>query len=142
MPNKTVIKTSVLPASKREVFNRLKELKTLQYIAAPYATFTPENSNNDLVWEENTVFAFRFKLFSLFPFGTHTVKVISFSENDGIFTHEKILMCLHGIIESHLKNLTKMLHSIRMKWRLKLDGKLHLYTYGRRLFTLIDSENG
>lgn len=89
MPNKTIIKTSVLPASKREVFNRLKELKTLQYIAAPYATFTPENSNNDLVWEENTVFAFRFKLFSLFPFGTHTVKVISFSENDGIFTHEK-----------------------------------------------------
>lgn len=89
MPNKTVIKTSILPASKKEVFNRLKELKTLQYIAAPYATFIPEDNNNDLVWEKNAIFCFHFKLFSLLGLGTHTIKVISFNENGDIYTHEQ-----------------------------------------------------
>ncbi|WP_196810205.1 hypothetical protein [Butyrivibrio sp. WCD3002] len=36
-----VIKTSIFPASKEEVFNKLQKLKLLQYIAWPYATFTP-----------------------------------------------------------------------------------------------------
>ena len=36
-----VIKTSIFPASKDEVFNKLQKLKLLQYIAWPYATFTP-----------------------------------------------------------------------------------------------------
>lgn len=89
MPNKILIKTSVLPASKKEVFSRLTELKTLQHIAAPYATFTPENQKNDLVWEENAIFSFRFKLFSLLSLGTHTIKVISFSENGDIYTCEQ-----------------------------------------------------
>lgn len=86
--NKTLTRTTILPASKNEVFRRLKELKTLQHIAAPYATFTPENNNDDLVWEESSVCSFRFKLFGLFPLGVHTIEVISFSENGDIYTHE------------------------------------------------------
>lgn len=88
MTHKTVKKTSILPASKKEVFDKLRELKTLQHIAAPYATFTPENSNVDLVWEENAAFSFYFKLFRGIPFGIHTIQVISFSADDGIYTHE------------------------------------------------------
>ena len=38
---KTVKKTSIFPASKKKVFSRLLKLKTLQYVAYPYATFTP-----------------------------------------------------------------------------------------------------
>lgn len=88
MKNKTLIKTSIFPAAKRDVFLKLKELKTLQYVAAPYATFTPENDNNNLVWKENAAFAFQFRLFGFIPMGTHVIQVISFSEADGIYTHE------------------------------------------------------
>lgn len=84
----TVIKTSVFPAAKEDVFSRLKEWKTLQYIAAPYASFTPEDGDHDLIWEENAVFSFHFKLFGLLPLGVHTIEVVSFSETGGIYTHE------------------------------------------------------
>lgn len=89
MINKTLTRTTILPASKNEVFRRLKELKTLQHIASPYATFTPENDNGNLVWEESAVYYFYFKLFGLFPFGVHKIEVISFSENGDIYTHEQ-----------------------------------------------------
>lgn len=88
MRNKTVIKTSLFPAAKRDVFLKLKELKTLQYIATPYASFTPENENNNLVWKENTEFAFQLRLFGLIPMGTHVIRVISFEEEKGIYTQE------------------------------------------------------
>lgn len=105
MTNKTVTKTTILPASKKEVFRRLKELKTLQHIAAPYATFSPENNNDYFVWEENAVFSFRFKLFSLLPLGIHTIRVISFSENGDIYTREQnshVPMWNHRIILKQL----------------------------------------
>ena len=84
----TLIKTSVFPAAKKTVFAKLKELNTLQYIAHPYAAFLPEHGQENIVWEENAVFSFRFKLFGLISFGTHTINVISFSESGGIYTHE------------------------------------------------------
>lgn len=77
MKSKTLIKTSIFPAAKRDVFLTLKKLKTLQYIAAPYATFTPENENNNLVWKENVEFAFQFRLFGLIPMGTHVIQCSS-----------------------------------------------------------------
>ena len=39
--SRKVVKTSVFPASKEEVFGKLQKLTLLQYIAKPYATFTP-----------------------------------------------------------------------------------------------------
>ena len=40
-----VRKSSIFPASREEIFARLQRLETLQYIAAPYATFTPVEDN-------------------------------------------------------------------------------------------------
>ena len=82
-----VIKTSLFPASKDEVFNKLQKLKLLQYIAWPYATFTPVGEKIS-VWRAGTSSAFKFKLFGIIPFGTHKIKVISFDKDDGIYTHE------------------------------------------------------
>lgn len=48
----TVRKTSVFPATKKEVFKRLQRLRTLQYIAYPLATFTPVNGNNKQVGKQ------------------------------------------------------------------------------------------
>lgn len=36
-----VQKTSVFPASREIVFENLRKLETLQYIASPFATFEP-----------------------------------------------------------------------------------------------------
>ena len=89
MDSRTVIKTSVFSSGKADIFCRLQELKTLQFIAAPYATFTPaEGAREDMIWEEGRTFAFKFKLFGVIPLGIHTIKVIRFSEENGIYTHE------------------------------------------------------
>jgi len=85
----TVRKTSVFPASEKEVFKRLQKLKTLQYIAYPLATFTPVDGNNKLIWKAGSKSSYNFKLFGIIPFGIHTIKVIHFGLNNGILTHEK-----------------------------------------------------
>ncbi len=83
-----VRKTTVLPAPKKAVFARLVRLKTLQYIAYPYATFTPINGNNEMIWEKGAVNRFAFRLFGSIPFGTHTIKVLRFDIDEGIYTRE------------------------------------------------------
>lgn len=84
----TVKKSSVFPAAKDEIFRRLQKLKTLQYIAHPYATFKSVDDTEELTWEEDSAFAFHFKLFALIPFGVHTIKVIQFDIEKGIYTQE------------------------------------------------------
>ena len=84
----TVKKSSVFPAAKDEIFRRLQKLKTLQYIAHPYATFKSVDDTEEITWQEDSAFAFHFKLFALIPFGVHTIKVIQFDIEKGIFTQE------------------------------------------------------
>jgi hypothetical protein len=86
---KRVIKTSVFPAGKSEVFSRLQKLKMLQYVAYPYATFAPVDGNNDMKWKAGRTLAFHFRLFGLIPFGIHEIKVIRFGIEEGIFTIER-----------------------------------------------------
>ena len=84
----TVKKNSVFPAAKDEIFRRLQKLKTLQYIAHPYATFKSVDDTEELTWQKDSAFAFHFKLFALIPFGVHTIKVIQFDIEKGIYTQE------------------------------------------------------
>ena len=84
----TIRKTSVFPASKNEVFKRLQKLETLQKIAYPYATFTPVNGKKNIVWKAGETSSYRFRLFGLIPFGTHTIHVVHFGLDEGIYTHE------------------------------------------------------
>ena len=81
---KTVKISSAFPASKRDIFKRLQRLKTLQYIAYPYATFAPVNGNNNLIWKSDEKFSFFFKLFGIIPFGVHNINVIKFDIDKGI----------------------------------------------------------
>lgn len=84
----TVRKTSVFPAAEKEIFKKLQKLKTLQYIAYPLATFKPVDGNDKLVWKAGTVYSYKFKLFGFIPFGIHTIQVIRFGLEEGIFTKE------------------------------------------------------
>ena len=84
----TVRKSSIFPASKEEVYCRLQKLKTLQYIAYPYATFEPVNGEKELIWKEGITTSFYFRLFGMIPFGVHTIKVMRFGLDEGIFTNE------------------------------------------------------
>ena len=82
-----IIKTSIFPDTADIIFKKLKKLKTLQYIAFPYASFEPCNGNDKIVWEKGNVYEFRLKLFCIFPLGIHKIKVIEFSQNS-IYTNE------------------------------------------------------
>ena len=87
MKTKTVYKESTFPAEIDTVFDLLTDLKTLQYVASPYAGFIPIGDEQNIRWEEGRVFSFKFKMFCILPFGTHTIKVIDFKK-DGIYTNE------------------------------------------------------
>lgn len=82
-----VRKTSVFPAPREEVFVRLQRLETLQYIAAPYATFDPVEKNAGFSWKEGGTSSYRFKLFGFIPFGVHSIRVERFDQN-GIQSRE------------------------------------------------------
>ncbi|MBQ8092612.1 MAG: hypothetical protein IJ242_03445, partial [Clostridia bacterium] len=84
---KTVRKTSVFPAKRDIVFSKLKDLSTLQYIAAPYASFMPVNTGQPAVFAVGNTSVYRFRLFGIIPFGTHTIHIERF-DPDGIQNRE------------------------------------------------------
>ena len=88
MKSKIIRVSSVFSTSVDEIWDKLQKLETLRYIAAPYATF--ESLNKDvLMWEEGITADYNLKLFGLFSFGKHTIKVMQFDKNKGlIYTNE------------------------------------------------------
>ncbi len=85
----TIIRrTSVFPAEKDMIFNRLTRLETLRYIAYPYASFEPVNCGENLIWKEGGSFEFSFRLFGFIPLGIHRINVIDFDMEKGIYTRE------------------------------------------------------
>ncbi len=83
----TVVKSSLFPASKKEVFRLLQKFSLLSAIAYPYITFTPVNGNKNLIWQVDRTFEFKAKLLGFIPFGTHSINVKEFDE-DNIYTNE------------------------------------------------------
>lgn len=83
-----VKRTSLFPADKHMVFNRLTHLETLRYIALPYASFEPLNCGEDLIWKEGGSFEFSFRLFCFIPLGIHRINIIDFNSEKGIYTVE------------------------------------------------------
>ena len=81
-----VQRTSVFPADRDAVFQKLRQLRTLQTIAAPYATFEPVQGAA-AAWEVGGTSAYRFRLFGVIPFGTHTIHIVRF-DPDGISSRE------------------------------------------------------
>ena len=88
----TVWRSSVFPAPAEEIFRRFQRLDTLQYIAAPLATFSPTGEtppDGELRWEAGKTFAFRLRLFGVIPLGDHVIRVLEFGDRPyAIFTRE------------------------------------------------------
>ena len=82
-----VQKTSLFPASKETVFRKLQQLETLQMIAKPYATFEPIGEAAS-TWAVGSTSAYRFRLFGVIPYGTHTIHILRF-DPDGISSQER-----------------------------------------------------
>ena len=82
-----VLKTSVFPAGRDTVFRKLQQLKTLQYISWPYASFEPVGKSLS-VWAVGSTSVYRFRLFGVIPFGTHTIHIVRF-DRDGISSREE-----------------------------------------------------
>ena len=82
-----ICKTSVFPAPRGIVFEKLQKLETLQYIARPYATFKPADSATS-VWSVGSESSFCFKLFGLIPYGIHTIRVVRV-DSEGISSRER-----------------------------------------------------
>ncbi len=84
----TVQKSSVFPASRHTVFTKLRELRTLQFIAAPYVTFTALGGEGPLLWGPGIVSSYSLKLFGVLPFGIHTIRIDQFDEVKGVSSRE------------------------------------------------------
>lgn len=80
MDSKTVVKTTVFPSCGEQIWDKLQQLQTLQFIAFPYATFKPLNAEQSLIWREGEAFNFRFKPFGIVPFGLHKISVVKFDK--------------------------------------------------------------
>ena len=72
-----VQKTTIFPASRDAVFQKLHRLETLQTIAMPYAVFEPVDSAT-AVWTAGSTSFWRMQLFGFIPFGTHTIRIVRF----------------------------------------------------------------
>jgi len=81
-----VQKTSVFPADRDSIFQKLQQLNTLQYIAWPYATFEPVGRTVS-AWAVGSTSVYRLRLFDVIPFGTHTIHIVRF-DPDGVSSRE------------------------------------------------------
>ena len=89
MKSKIIKISSVFPATIDEILDKLQHLETLQFIAAPFATFKPFDKNV-LVWKEGITTDYYLKLFGVFSFGKHSIEVIQFDKKANlIYTNEK-----------------------------------------------------
>ncbi|MBE6118222.1 MAG: hypothetical protein E7188_06720 [Erysipelotrichaceae bacterium] len=81
-----VQRTSIFPADKDSVFQKLQQLNTLQYIAWPYAAFEPVGKTVS-TWVAGSMSSYRFRLFGVIPFGIHTIHIVRF-DHDGVSSRE------------------------------------------------------
>lgn len=72
--------SSILPASVDEVWDKLQHLGTLQYVAAPFASFESLDKGKT-IWREGETTKYKLKLFGIFSLGVHTIKIIQFEKN-------------------------------------------------------------
>ncbi len=86
---KTVSVSSIFPATPEQIWERIARVETLQYIAAPYAAFTPVDESNVLLWQEGEAAQFRLYLFGFLPLGVHTIRVRRFDRAAGMISTEE-----------------------------------------------------
>ncbi len=116
-----VRKSSVFPASRDVVFEKLQKPETLQYIAKPYATFEPVGMEEP-AWKVGSTSAYSFRLLGLIPFGTHTIHIIRF-DPEGVSSlegNEHVPVWNHDItmipLDAHHTKYTDQVE-IRAGWK-------------------------
>lgn len=82
-----VKKSSVFPASRYEVFEKLQKLETLQTVAKPYATFEPIETTEP-AWKVGSTSTYRLCLFGVIPFGIHRIHIFRFDPGC-VSSHER-----------------------------------------------------
>jgi hypothetical protein len=111
--------TSIFPASRENIFEKLQEIETLRYICSPLTLFTPLDES--LKWQAGAVFRFDLTACGL-KFGIHTINVKRF-DIDNILTHEhnkNVPVWNHIItLEKYGKNMTKYsdIVEVRAGWK-------------------------
>ena len=116
-----VQKTSVFPALRDVVFQKLQRLETLQTIAKPYAVFEPVDSTA-AVWTVGSKSFYHLRLFGFISFGTHTIRIVRFDpekvssrEGNGhvpVWNHDILLV---PVDESHTEYTDRV--EIRAGWK-------------------------
>lgn len=79
--SQTVIKSSVFISDTGKIWEKLQQLTTLQYIAAPHVTFVLEDKCANPVWKSGETYRFRLKLFGVIPLGVHTIRILTIDQN-------------------------------------------------------------
>ena len=80
--------SSLFPASADVTWERLCQIETLRYVAAPYASFAAEGSG-DTLWREGETTRYHLKLFGFLSFGMHTIRMVQFDKiSHTIYTEE------------------------------------------------------
>lgn len=82
-----VKRTTILPASRAAVFQKLQQPETLQYIARPFAVFEP-TGEPVREWAAGSTSSYRFRLFGFIPLCTHTIHIVRFDQ-DGVSSREE-----------------------------------------------------
>lgn len=82
-----VKRTTILPASRAVVFQKLQKPETLPYIAKPFASFEPVGESVQ-EWTAGSTSAYCCRLFGVIPFCTHTIHIVRFDPN-GVSSREE-----------------------------------------------------
>lgn len=86
--------TTYFDCSEDELWEKIKEPWSLQYVAAPILSFRPKNDVNlSGDWEVDKPYPLKLYLFSIIPLGTHTIKLVRIDkESKTIQSQEKGLL--------------------------------------------------
>jgi hypothetical protein len=85
----TVRVSSYLPSDADNIWEKLQRIKTLQFIAAPFASFKVVSSGS-MVWKPGETSEFRLKIFGILPMGVHTISIVEFNKDTlSVYTNER-----------------------------------------------------
>lgn len=76
--------------SEDELWEKIKEPWSLQYVAAPILSFSPEGDETLTGdWEVNKPYPLKLHLFKIIPLGTHTIKLVKIDRESKIIKSQE-----------------------------------------------------
>jgi len=72
-----------IPCSEDELWEKIMDPKSLQFVASPILKFIPVGNNDlDKEWELNRVYNLNIYLFGFFTLGRHRIRVVTIDRNE------------------------------------------------------------